>query len=95
MNNMTKEQQQFGTRDTCTPTDASQVCSYVVLSLTREETLSEQDLKTVPNNLDVNLPSHTGGLDLRVSDIMYAFSPQFLHPLKRVVSLRVGEVGEV
>ena len=37
-----------------TPTDTSLVCSSVVLSLNKEETLSEQNLKTFANNLEVN-----------------------------------------
>ena len=57
---MEQIQQQFGTRDTYIPTDASQVCGSMAMSLTREETLSEHGLKTVPNNLDVNLPRISG-----------------------------------
>jgi len=53
-------QQQFGMRST--PIDASQVCGSVVLSLNREETLSEQGVKTIPNNLDVN-QHQRGGLN--------------------------------
>jgi hypothetical protein len=57
---MKKEQQQLGRRNTCTPTNVSLVCSPVVLTLNKEETLSEQDLKTLPNNLEVNLHQHIG-----------------------------------
>ena len=60
-------QQKLGKRNTYTPTDASQVCSSVNLSLNKEETLSEQILKTLPNNLEVNLhQNRTGGYKTKV-----------------------------
>ena len=61
-----KKQQKLGKRNTYTPTDASQVCSSVVLSLNREETLGEQNLKTSSNNLDVNQHQQTGGIKSKV-----------------------------
>jgi len=61
-----KKQQKLGKRNTYTPTDASQVCSSVVLSLNREETLGEQNLKTSSNNLDVNQQSGKTEQDLRI-----------------------------
>jgi len=64
---MVKQQQQLGKRNTYTPLSASQAQCSVVLSLNREETLGEQDLKTYPNNLDVNLRSGKTEQNLRVS----------------------------
>jgi len=58
--------QKLGERNTYTPTNASQVRSSVVVSLNREETLSEHDLKTCPNNLDGNQLSGKREQDLRV-----------------------------
>ena len=63
---MVKQQQKLEKRNTYIPTDASQVCSPVVLSLNREETLSEQGLKTFSNNLDVNQLSGKTEQNLRV-----------------------------
>ena len=61
-----KEKQKLDRRNTCTPTDAPQVRSSVTLSLNREETLSEQSLKTSSNNPDVDIQSGMTGRDLRV-----------------------------
>ena len=61
-----KEKQKLVGRNTYTPTDAPQVRSSVTLSLNREETLSEQSLKTPSNNPDVDLQSGMTGRDLRV-----------------------------
>jgi len=47
-------QQQFGKRNTCIPTNTSLVCSSMVLSLKKEVTLSEQNLKTFSNNIEEN-----------------------------------------
>ncbi len=58
--------QKLGKRNTYTPIDASQVYSPVVVSLNKEETLSEHDLKTSHNNLDVNLLSGKTEHNLRV-----------------------------
>ena len=63
---METKTQQLGRRDTYTPTDASQVCSSVAVSLNREETLSVDSLKTLPNNLGENHRSGKSGQDLRV-----------------------------
>ncbi len=63
---MVKQQQQLGKRNTYTPMDASQVRSSVVLSLNRENTLSEQYLKTSPNNLDVDQRQQTDGHKVNV-----------------------------
>ena len=67
----TQKQQQLESRNTYTPTNL-QVCSSVVLSLNREETLSEQNLKTLSNNLDVNQRQHTVGQ--KISGIVYVIS---------------------
>ena len=61
-----REKQKLDRRDTYTPTDAPQVRSSVTLSLNREETLSEQSLKTPSNNPHVDLQSGMTGRDLRV-----------------------------
>jgi hypothetical protein len=58
--------QKLGKRNTYTPTNASQVCSSVVMSLNREETLGEHNLKTSPNNPDVNRLSGKTKQNLRV-----------------------------
>ena len=50
-----REKQKLVGRDTCTPTDAPQVRSSVILSLNREETLSEQSLKPPSNIPHVDL----------------------------------------
>ena len=42
-------------RDTCTPSDASQVGCNCDLKLTREETLSVSSSKTLDNRSEVNL----------------------------------------
>lgn len=63
---METEQQQLFERNTYTPSGASQACRPVVLSLNREETLSEQDSKTSDNNLDVNPQSSKTEQNLRV-----------------------------
>ena len=60
------EMQKLGMRNTCTPLSASQAQSSVVMSLNREETLSEHSLKTFSNSLDVNLQSGKTEQDLRV-----------------------------
>jgi len=60
------EMQKLGKRNTCTPLSTSQAQSSVVLSLNREETLGEQDLKTLPNNLEENRQSGKTGRNLRV-----------------------------
>ena len=67
----TQKQQQLESRNTYTPTNL-QVCSSVVLSLNKEETLSEQSLKTLSNNLDVNQRQHTVGQ--KISGIVYVIS---------------------
>ena len=64
-----REKQKLVRRDTCTPMDAPQVRSSVTLSLNREETLSEQSLKTPSNNPHVDLQSGMTGRNLRVSVI--------------------------
>ena len=63
---MKNTQQKLGKRNTYTPTNTPQVCSSVVVSLNREETLSEHGLKTFPNSLDVNKQSGKTGQDLRI-----------------------------
>ena len=60
MKNM-KQKQKLDRRDTYTPTDAPQVRGSVILSLNRDQSLSEQNLKTLSNNPDVDLPQPAGG----------------------------------
>ncbi|MHB1741827.1 MAG: hypothetical protein ACYCSA_04590 [Thermoplasmataceae archaeon] len=61
-----KEKRKLVGRNTCTPAYDSQVRSSVTLSLNREETLSEQSLKTPSNNPHADLQSGMTGRDLRV-----------------------------
>ena len=63
---MVKQQQQLRTRNTYTPLDASQVHCSVVMSLNKEETLSEHNLKTFPNNLEENQHQQAGGFKAKV-----------------------------
>ena len=67
--------QKFERRNTCTPTDASQVCSNCDSTLRnpegRDRVLSS---KTLSNNSDVNHSQHTGNPDLRVQDIVYVLN---------------------
>ncbi|MBI4447688.1 HNH endonuclease [Candidatus Woesearchaeota archaeon] len=63
---MIDTQQKLGRRNTCTPLGASQAQSPVVMSLNREETLSEHSLKTLSNSLDVNQQPGKAGQGLRV-----------------------------
>lgn len=58
--------QKLGGRNTYTPTDASQVHSNCDSALNREETLSVLNLKTPPNNSDVNQQSGRTEHNLRV-----------------------------
>src|SRR3989338_3411622 len=60
------EMQKLGKRNTYTPSDTSQVQSSVVMPLNKEETLSEHNLKTFYNNLDVNQQSSRTEQDLRI-----------------------------
>ena len=60
------EMQKLGKRNTYTPSDTSQVQSSVVMPLNKEETLSEHNLKTFSNNLDVNQQSSRTEQDLRI-----------------------------
>ncbi|MHA1285780.1 MAG: RNA-guided endonuclease IscB [Candidatus Thorarchaeota archaeon] len=83
-------------RDTCTPTDASQVCSSVALSLNREETLGEQGLKTPSNNSDVNLQSGKTGQKLRVFVLNMRGEPLMpTYPRKARVLLKEDKVRVV
>ena len=61
-----REGQRLGRRDTCTPAYDPQVRSSVTLSLNREETLSDQSLRTPSNNPHAELQSGMTGRDLRV-----------------------------
>ena len=56
-----KQKQKLDRRDTYTPTDAPQVRGSVILSLNRDQSLSEQNLKTLSNNPDVDLLPPAGG----------------------------------
>ena len=61
-----REKQKLVGRNTYTPMDAPQVRSSVTLSLNREETLSEQSLKTPSNNPHADLQSGMTERDLWV-----------------------------
>ena len=61
-----KQKQKLDRRDTYTPTDAPQVRGSVILSLNRDQSLSERNLKTLSNNPDVDLRSGMTGRNLRV-----------------------------
>ncbi len=63
---MENKQQQLFERNTYTPMDVFQVRSSVSLFLNREETFSEQTLKTSNNNPDGNLHQRTGGHKAKV-----------------------------
>ncbi len=89
--------QKLGERNTYTPTNASQVRSSVVVSLNREETLGEHDLKTCPNNLDGNQLSGKREQDLRVpvlnmrgKPLMPARPAKARHLLKEGKAMVVG-----
>lgn len=89
--------QKLGERNTYTPTNASQVRSSVVVSLNREETLGEHDLKTCPNNLDGNQLSGKREQDLRVpvlnmrgKPLMPARPAKVRHLLKEGKAMVVG-----
>ena len=71
---MRTKMQKFERRNTYTPTDASLVCSPMVMSLNREETLSEHSLKTLSNNSEENYSQHRGSPDLRVQNIVYVLN---------------------
>ena len=60
-----REKQKLVGRNTCTPMDAPQVRSSVTLSLNREETLSDQSLRTPSNNPHAELQSGMTGRDLK------------------------------
>jgi len=69
-----KKQKLSKRTNTYTPTNASQVCSSVAMSLNREETLSEHGLKTFDNNLEENHSQHRENPDLRVQDVVYVLN---------------------
>ena len=80
-----REGQRLGRRDTCTPAYDPQVRSSVTLSLNREETLSEQSLKTPSNNPHVDLRGNAAwtGVERLYPSFLRIFF-QFLPPLKKV-----------
>ena len=85
-----REKQKLVGRNTCTPTDAPQVRSSVTLSLNREETLSEQSLKTPSNNPDVDLRATKPGRASKDSTRHFCgYFFQFLPTLTHGVSLEV------
>lgn len=61
----TKKQKLFK-RKTYIPTDTSLVCSSMISTLNKEETLSDANLKTLDNNLEENLHQQTDGLKVKV-----------------------------
>ena len=70
-----KEKQKSVERDAFTPTGDSHLRRSVTLSLNREETLSDQSLKTPSNNPDVDLQSCMTGRDLMVSIVNMSNEP--------------------
>ena len=80
-----REKQKLVGRNTFTPTDAPQVHSSVTLSLNREETLSEQSLKTPSNNPHVDLRGNAAwtGVERLYPTFLRIFF-EFLPPLKKV-----------
>jgi len=70
-----KEKQKSVEREAFTPTGDSHLRRSVTLSLNREETLSEQSLKTPSNNPDVDLQSCMTGRDLMVSIVNMSNEP--------------------
>ena len=90
-----KEKQKLDRRDTYTPTDAPQVRSSVTLSLNREETLSEQSLKTPSNNPDVDLQSGMTGRDLRVPVINMRGQPIVIKGGEKKMDVNIKKVNLV
>ncbi len=70
-----KEKQKSVEREAFTPTGDSHLRRSVTLSLNREETLSDQSLKTPSNNPDVDLQSCMTGRDLMVSIVNMSNEP--------------------
>ncbi len=93
---METKMQKLGKRNTYIPTDTSLVGSSMVLSLNREEILSEQDLKTFSNNSEENHSQHTGNQNLRVSDIVYVqnIKGQPLMPCKQQKANKLLKQGK-
>ncbi len=90
------DKQKSGRRNTYTPADAPQVRSSVTLSLNREETLSEQSPKTLPDNPDVGSRSGMTGQDLRVPVINMRNQPLMpATPRKARKLLRAGKAKVV
>lgn len=93
---METKMQKLEKRKTYIPTDTSLVSSSMVLSLNKEETLSEQDLKTFSNNSEENHSQHTGNQNLRVSDIVYVqnIKGQPLMPCKQQKANKLLKQGK-
>ncbi len=70
-----KEKQKSVEREAFTPTGDSHLRRSVTLSLNREETISEQSLKTSSNNPHVDLQSGMTGRDLMVSIVNMSNEP--------------------
>ena len=70
-----KEKQKSVEREAFTPTGDSHLRRSVTLTLNREETLSDQSLKTPSNNPDVDLQSCMTGRDLMVSIVNMSNEP--------------------
>ena len=70
-----KEKQKSVEREAFTPTGDSHLRRSVTLSLNREETLSDQSLKTPSKNPDVDLQSCMTGRDLMVSIVNMSNEP--------------------
>ena len=70
-----REGQRLGRRDTCTPAYDPQVRSSVTLSLNREETLSDQSLRTPSNNPHADLQAGMTGRNLKAPVIKMRNEP--------------------
>ena len=72
--------QKLGSENINTPLDTSLVQCNCDLQLNKDQTLypelepSVASKKTSTNNLEVNLRQHSGGSDLRVLNVVYAFN---------------------
>ncbi len=90
-----REKQKLDRRNTCTPMDAPQVRSSVTLSLNREETLSEQSLKTPSNNPHAELQSGMSGRDLRVPVINMRGQPIVIKGGEKKMDVNIKKVNLV
>ena len=90
-----REGQRLGRRDTCTPAYDPQVRSSVTLSLNREETLSDQSLRTPSNNPHAELQSGMTGRDLRVPVINMRGQPIVIKGGEKKMDVNIKKVNLV